>query len=308
MLFDHNTLSSELKTILDFIRVGWTWAESADLWFGHGTEDAEQDIRELILGSLHLPYDLDVAYMHARLTMQERQFLASQLKKRILDRIPVPYLTHRSHFAGLEFYVDERVLIPRSPTAELIEQQFAPWVDPSAVNSILELCTGSACMAIACAYAFPWAQVDALDISSDALAVAQINVQKHHLEDQVRLIQSDVWQQCPDQRYDVILANPPYVSQEEMLSLPKEYTHEPRLALFAEREGLAIVDDILHHAARYLTPQGCLIIEVGDTEDTMKQAYPDLPLTWIDVERGGSGVFLLTAEQLNHYFPQNEER
>lgn len=298
MFIDYNTALGELDTIADFLRFGLTQANQGDLWYGHGTDNAWDDIYSLVLGSLKLPLDIDSIYLQTKLTMSEKQFLASQLKKRILDHVPVPYLINEAHFAGHPFYVDERVIIPRSPFAELIAQRFAPWVEAEQVHNVLDLCTGSGCIGIACAYAFPDAQVDAVDISAQALEVAEKNVHKHHLEDCVTLIQSDVWEHVPKKQYDLIVSNPPYVSEEEMQTLPKEYSYEPAIALMAKRKGLAIVDAILEKAKTYLAPHGVLVIEVGNTEDAIVEAYPDLPLTWLDLEAGGHGIFVLTADQL----------
>lgn len=298
MNVDYDTAAAELKTIADFLRFGLTQANQLDLWYGHGTDNAWDEILALVLGSLKLPIDADAMLLQARLTKAERVFLANQLKKRLVDKVPVPYLTHEAHFAGHTFYVDERVLIPRSPLAELIEQRFAPWLAVTEVEHILDLCTGGGCIAISCAYAFPEASVDAVDISGDALAVAQMNVKQHELEESVQLIHSDLWKNVPKKRYDLIVSNPPYVSHEEMTTLPEEYRHEPTLALEADNKGLAIVDKILAHARDYLTPEGLLVVEVGNSEEALVEAYPDLPFLWLEFERGGQGVFVLTADQL----------
>ncbi|STX52276.1 adenine specific methylase [Legionella busanensis] len=296
----------QLDTIADFLRFGLTQAHNYELYYGHGTDNAWDDIRSLILGSLSLPFDIDNFLLQTRLTPSEKQFLANQLEKRIKDRIPVPYLTKQAFFCGLPFYVDERVLIPRSPIAELIERQFSPWVDPNRVERILDLCTGSGCIAIACSYAFPDAFVDATDISHEALEVARINCQRHQLEDVVNLIKSDCWHNLGEKRYDIIVSNPPYVGDAEMLTLPREYLHEPDMALRTEQNGLAIVKKILAEAHNYLTKEGVLIVEVGNSEEELISAYPDLSFTWLDFERGGQGIFLLTAQQLKDYFKSDK--
>lgn len=292
----------ELASIIDFVRYGLSYANAQTLYFGHGTDNALDDIYALVLGALSLPMDVQPALLQARLTMQEKERVAHQLSRRIFDRIPVPYLTNQAYFCGLPFFVDERVLIPRSPLAEMIEQQFAPWIEADDVNRVLDLCTGSGCIAIACCYAFPDVEVDAVDISKDALDVAEINRERHGLTEQLTLIESDVYTALPAVRYDIIVSNPPYVGAEEMQTLPEEYRHEPVLALEAAENGLAVVDKILRQAHEYLTDVGILVVEVGNSADAMIDAYPDLAFTWLDFERGGDGVFLLTRDQLVEYF------
>ena len=289
-------------TLLDFLRFGISRARAADLHYGHGTDNAEDDIRSLLLSSLSLPFDADSQWFHGRLTEEEKHLLCQRLEQRIIERIPVPYLTKEAYFCDLPFYVDERVLIPRSPLAEWIKQQFSPWVDADNVHAVLDLCTGSACIAIACCYAFPEAIVDAVDISKDALAVANINRENHGLTETLQLIESDVFHQVPLKSYDIIVSNPPYVSGNEMKTLPKEYAHEPHLALHAAHEGLAIVTKILNEAHRYLSPTGILVVEVGNSDEALIAAYPDVPFTWLDCELGGQGLFLLTAEQVTEHF------
>ena len=256
----------------------------------------------LILGTLSLPIDLGTEWLQARLTKEEKALLARQLEQRIIARVPVPYLTHEAYFCDLSFYVDERVLIPRSPIAELIKEQFSPWIDADDVTQVLDLCTGSACIAIACCYAFPDAEVDAVDISQDALVVAEMNLQRHGLEDVLTLIESDCFANVPSKRYDIIVSNPPYVGHEEMQTLPQEYGHEPKLALETTNNGLAIVEKILISAHAYLSDHGILVVEVGNSEEALLEAYPQVPFTWLDFEHGGQGVFLLTCQQLKTYF------
>ncbi len=292
------------KTILDFYRFGVSRANEADLYFGHGTDNAEDDIWSLILGSLSLPFTTDTHFYLAGLTQDEKQWLASQLAKRILHRTPVPYLVHQAQFCELSFYVDERVLIPRSPMAELIRQQFSPWVNTDNVTTILDVCTGSGCIAIACCMAFPQAIVDAVDISQEALDVAVINREKHHVEEQLTLIQSDCFDNVPKASYDIIISNPPYVGHDEMQLLPKEYLHEPVLALEATGNGLAIIEKILYSAGQYLDDDGILVVEVGNSEDALVSTYPMVPFVWLEFEQGGQGVFLLTANDLKTYFQQ----
>jgi ribosomal protein L3 glutamine methyltransferase len=294
--------TDELVTILDFLRFSLTSATKANLYYGHGTDNAWDDMRSLILRSLSLPYDIDPHLLNARLTTSEKKHLCQQLDKRINQRVPVPYLIKEAYFCDLPFYVDERVLIPRSPIAELINNQFSPWIDAENVNYILDLCTGSGCIAIACCYAFPDAQVDAVDISSEALAVAAINCDALEVGDQLTLIESDCFNNVPRQKYDLIVSNPPYVGKEEMQTLPDEFRHEPVLALETNNNGLAIVEKILNDAHAYLSDQGILVVEVGNSEEALCEAYPLVPFTWLEMSHGGQGVFLLTKEQLDEFF------
>lgn len=297
--------TEELVTVLDFLRFSLSCATEAHLYYGHGTDNAWDDMRSLILRSLFLPYDLDPMLLNARLTSSEKKYLCQQLDKRINQRVPVPYLIKEAYFFDLPFYVDERVLIPRSPIAELISNQFSPWIDADKVHHILDLCTGSGCIAIACCYAFPDAQVDAVDISSEALAVAAINCEQLGTEDHLTLIESDCFTKVPQKKYDVIVSNPPYVGKEEMQTLPDEFRHEPVLALETSNNGLAIVEKILNNAHAYLSDDGILIVEVGNSEEILCEAYPSVPFTWLEMSNGGQGVFLLTKKQLDEFFNQH---
>lgn len=298
----YTTATQSFKTITDFLRFGLSKAQEANLYYGHGTDNAWDDIYALTMSALHLPFDCSEALWQGCLSADEKRVLVKLYSDRIESHIPVPYLTKEAHFAGMTFYVDERVLIPRSPIAELIDTQFMPWVNPDNVERILDLCTGSACIAIACCDAFPDAAVDAVDISPDALEVAFINRERHGLQDQLTLIQSDCYANVPKTQYDIIVSNPPYVSNVEMQGLPQEYRHEPTLALEAADNGLAIVDKILRQACDYLSDEGVLIVEVGNTEEAMIEAYPNLNVTWLEFEHGGQGVFLVTREVLAAYF------
>lgn len=295
------TKHAELKTIRDYGRYAASRFNEAGLFFGHGTDNSWDDAMALILHTLHLPHNINPAILDANLTADEQHKIQSLIDKRVNERIPVPYLTKEAWLGGMSFYVDERVLIPRSPIAELIENHFEPWIMYDEVHNILDLCTGSGCLAIACAKAFPDAEVDASDISTDALAVAKINVLRHSVEDQVHLVQSDLFQSLPKKKYNIIVSNPPYVSLEEMSSLPAEYKHEPVLGLAAGDEGTDFATQILKNAPQYLAENGILVVEVGNSEYALAEQFPDLPFTWLEFERGGGGVFMLTAEQLKAY-------
>ncbi|MCX7117497.1 MAG: 50S ribosomal protein L3 N(5)-glutamine methyltransferase [Legionellales bacterium] len=290
--------TEHFQTILDFLRFALSRANDTTLYFGHGTDNAWDDMQALILGSLSLPFDIDPQLFQAKLTQDEKIKLCQQLERRIISRIPVPYLLHEAHFCGLTFYVDERVIIPRSPLAELIGQQFSPWIDADRVTRVLDLCTGCGCIAIACCYAFPLAYVDAVDISPEALCVAEINRQRHGVQHELTLIESDCFDKVGRTPYDIIVSNPPYVGFEEMQSLPKEYLHEPRLALAASNQGLAVVENIMKHAFEHLSEEGILVVEVGNSEEALVNAYPNVPFTWLEFEHGGHGVFMLTRQQL----------
>lgn len=290
-----------LMTIRDYVRWAASRFNEAGLFFGHGTANALDEAAAIVLHTIHQPYSLPLDYFDAVLTRQERDNIVTLVERRIQQRIPAAYLTHEAVFAGLAFYVDERVLVPRSPIAELIADRFAPWVEEDRVENILDLCTGSACIAIACAYAFPNAAVDAVDLSADALRVAAINVDKHQLAERVTLIRSDLFERLHDRRYDIIVSNPPYVCREELQQLPAEYTVEPRLGLDGGDSGLDIVVRILAQAESFLTESGILIVEVGSSAETLQARFPEVPFYWLEFERGGDGVFLLTVEQLQVY-------
>jgi ribosomal protein L3 glutamine methyltransferase len=289
----------ELQTLGDFLRWAVTEFERVPVFYGHGADNAWDEALMLILPTLCLPPVMAQYVLNSKLLRSEKEKLAELIHLRTHDRMPTAYLTRQAWFAGEKYYVDERVLIPRSPLAELIEQQFAPWISEDyPVNAIVDIGTGSGCIACACALAFPDAQVDAVDISPDALAVAKNNVEQHKLQSRVHLIRSNVFSELKNKRYDIIVSNPPYVDAEEMADLPPEYHHEPRLGLAAGQDGLDCLRLILKEAGKHLTTQGILVVEVGFSAPALAEAFPDIPFTWVELERGGEGVFVVTAADL----------
>ncbi len=292
----------ELQTINDFARWAVSRFKEADLYYGHGTDNAWDEAISLILHVLSLDDQLPESAMYARLTRKEKIRLVEVLLRRIEQRMPAPYLTHKMSFAHLDFYVDQHVLIPRSPLAELIEKRFEPWLHNDHASRILDLCTGSGCIAVACAAYLPEALVDAVDISPEALRIAAKNIDKHQLAERIQLYQGDLFKPLPENvQYDIIVSNPPYVDAVDMANLPPEYQHEPTLALAAGSDGLLIIEAILSEAKKYLKPQGVLIVEVGNSEKAVMDRYPHVPFTWLDFERGADGVFLLTHTDLQRY-------
>jgi ribosomal protein L3 glutamine methyltransferase len=291
--------SARRTTVRDLISASARRLTRARVFFGHGTDNAHDEAAALIWYALHLPYPAS-ARIYAR-RVGARALIRAQalIERRIRERIPAGYLTGCARFAGLTFKVDPRVLIPRSPVAELIERGFAPWIDGARVRRVLDVGTGSGCIAIACARAFPRARVDALDVSAAALEVARGNVRRHRLARRVRVIKSDHFSALGRTSYDIIVSNPPYVGVRELGALPAEYRHEPRVALASGRAGLDSIRIILREAGRHLRPRGVLVVEAGNTEVAVRRAFPRLPFTWLQFERGGGGVFLLTAEQLH---------
>lgn len=296
-----------LISLRDWVRWGASRFRQAGLVFGHGTDNALDEALALVLHAVHLSHDLPADFLSSRVTSDEAAEIHDLLRQRVEQRIPAAYLIGEARFAGLDFDVDRSVLIPRSPIAELIQEGFAPWLDPHQVTSVLDLCTGSGCIGIACAHAFPEALVDLTDISPAALEVAGRNIERHALEGRVRALQADVYDGLDGERYDLIVSNPPYVSSDEMASLPDEYRHEPVLALHAGEDGMDIVARILAGGADTLRPGGIMVVEVGASADLLLARYPGVPFLWLDFEHGGDGVFLLTAEQLDEYRDLFEE-
>jgi len=293
------TITNQLHTVADYCRYGATLFNQAELFYGHGSESAFNDAYILVMYALSLPNDIDDSIMTCRLVESEKQNILALFNRRIEEQIPVAYITNIAYFAQLPFYVDERVLIPRSPIGELIENQFFPYIAANKTpKRILDLCTGSGCIAIACASYFSESEVDAIDLSVDALNVAQINIENHGLSEQVIPIQSDVFSGVEGQSYDLIISNPPYVDQQDIASLPQEYLHEPEMGLGCGDDGLDIVRVILAQSAQHLNDGGLLFCEVGNSEVHVKALYKEVPFTWLNFERGGHGVFMLTKAQL----------
>lgn len=291
---------SNLQSIRDYIRWSVTWFHYHDLFFGHGTDNAWDDARQLVLGGLNLPFNLDDSYLDCRLEENEKIKLEQLLFQRIERRIPTAYLLNEAWFCDVPFYVDERVLIPRSPIGEHILKRFDAHL-LSAPTRILDLCCGSGCIGIACAMQFDEAEVVLADLSFEALEVASLNIERYQLQDRVYTVQGDLFVGLPHQRFDLIVCNPPYVDAEDMADMPAEYQYEPELGLAAGVDGLDLVRIILAEAADHLTKEGILIVEVGNSMVHVKELYPMVDFTWLTFERGGHGVFLLTAEQCMAY-------
>lgn len=298
-LFDQ--AMDELRTLRDFMRFAMSQFARHGVHLGHGTDNPLDEAAYLVLQTLDLPPDLDASWLDARLCQAERQRLIDLLRKRCLEKIPTAYLVQRAWFAGLEFKADARALVPRSPLAELIQNGFAPWADAERLHSLLDLCTGGGSIALACAHYLPHVQVDAVDLSPEALALAQENCHALHLDEQVQFFQGDLFAPVQGRRYDLIISNPPYVDARDMRELPAEYQHEPRMALAAGEDGLDIVRRILREASAYLEPEGLLIVEVGNSEAHVQQTWPQVPFTWLHFSQGEDGVFMLSREQLIEY-------
>lgn len=320
LAFQLDEAERHLRTIRDFIRFCVSKLREYDVVVAQGTTDEFAESSAIVLHTLNLDWEASPEILNCRLTDSEKQAVLSLLSERITQRKPLSYLINLAYFCNLPFYVDERVLIPRSPIAELINQKFYPYFDVDDVNKvkyfihglsevglspperILDLCTGSGCIAIAPAKAFPDANVDGSDVDKDALEVAWTNVEHHNLEHQVNLLESDLFAKIPaENQYELIVTNPPYVDAKVMAELPPEFLHEPEHALAAGQDGLDLVHKILYHASDYLTRDGLLVCEVGDSEWALRQAYPDIVFNWLKFEKGGSGIFAITQEELLEY-------
>ena len=295
---DRAYVTAELASIIDFIRYGASRFSAAGLTFGHSHDNPIDEATHLVLASLHLPPDIPPAYGAGKLTAEERLRVLNLIERRINERLPVAYLVGETWFAGLKFKSDRRALVPRSPIAELIESGFAPWLDGRHVEHALDLCTGSGCIGIAMAEYHPHWQVDIVDISDDALSLARENVAFQHVGDRVEAIHSDLFSGLKGRKYDLIVSNPPYVTEDEYAALPGEYSHEPKLGLTSGDDGLDICLRMLDEAADYLSEDGLLIVEVGESEHALNALLPEVPFVWIEFKVGPMGVFALERREL----------
>jgi ribosomal protein L3 glutamine methyltransferase len=292
--------TQNLHTLRDYLRFAVSRFNQAKLFFGHGSNDAYDEAAYLILHTLHLPLDRLEPFLDAQLTGNERTEVLHIIQQRVENRTPAAYLTHQALLGDFSFYVDERVIVPRSFISELLLEQLSPWIaEPENISNVLDLCTGSGCLAILAAHAFPYANVDAVDLSPDALAVAERNVADYELQNRVHLIESDLFAKLGNKQYDLIISNPPYVDAESVSALPQEYLHEPKLALGSGNDGLDATRIILKQAAQHLTENGVLIVEIGHNRDVLEAAFPNLPFTWLDVSAGDEFVFMLHKNDLS---------
>jgi ribosomal protein L3 glutamine methyltransferase len=292
-------ITEALLTIRDWLRYSVSRLEQNGVFFGHGTDNAYDESVWLVMSALHLPLDTLDNFLDARITKEEAKNLAHLIERRVTERVPTAYLLREAWLKGFKFYVDERVIVPRSFIAELLEDGLAPWIEyPEMVESAADICTGSGCLGVLLAHAFPNATVDVVDISPDAIAVANINIKNYGLEDQITAVQSDMFSGLKGKKYDLIISNPPYVDAPAMSALPQEYRNEPQIALGSGDAGLDHTHILLHEAKKYLNDDGILVVEIGHNRDALLDAYPELPFTWLDVESGNEFVFLLTKEQL----------
>lgn len=291
---------SSLETVNDWIRFGISQSYSHQLFYGHGSDNPSDEMIALVLRTLELPLDTDSFLLNSRLITSEKELLFERFVLRIDERLPVSYILKEAIFAGQSFFIDQRVLIPRSPMAEMIEEQFSPWIEPDKVTSLCDLCTGSGCIGLAATMHLPNLERTVLiDISPDALDVARTNIERFGLEPYCTAVESDLFNGLkPEESFDIIISNPPYVPSSSMTTLPQEYLHEPHFALDGGSDGLLLVDRILAQAANHLTPHGLLIVEVGESQEYLEKKYPNVPFTWLQFINGGTGVFLLTAQEL----------
>ena len=304
----YNYQHEGLETLVDFVRWGGSLFMQNDLYFGHGTDNAFDEAKVLVFHALQLPQEVPQMYWQSRLTQPERTQVTELFRLRIETRKPAAYLIGEAWFAGIRFKVNENTLVPRSPIAELIEQRFKPWVEPDEVHSVLDMCTGSGCIGIACLKAFPNAEVDLVDISPEALEVAQANVEMYDLQEIAHPIQSDLFSNLQGKKYDLIVSNPPYVDEIEMDHLPPEFQQEPSLGLAAGKDGLDLVRKILVEASEHLNEDGVLIVEVGVSQYYLEEEYPELPLYWFEFEHGGEGVFAIQKQELDVFADILRER
>jgi ribosomal protein L3 glutamine methyltransferase len=295
---DFELIKHEMQTVGDSLRWAESCFEQASLHFGHGTDNAWDEALHLVFGSLQLSLDSDPSVLDCTLSDVEKGAVIALVGRRVEERVPVPYLTGRAWFAGLEFAIDRRALIPRSPIGELITQEFAPWYAGPPIKRVLDLCCGCGCIGLATAAWIPGVRVDLADIDADALALARENAQLLGLEERVEILHSDLFSDLRGRQYDLVVTNPPYVDERELSSMPAEYRHEPALALGSGRDGLGAIRRILREAIHFLSPEGLLVAEVGNSWEALEAAFPDIPFTWIELEQGGHGVFVLTAGEL----------
>ncbi|MDN6318637.1 MAG: 50S ribosomal protein L3 N(5)-glutamine methyltransferase [Marinobacter sp.] len=290
----------DLHTVRDYLRYASSQFAASPVFFGHGTDNVWDEAVQLVMRSLHLPLEDNTLFLDARLIREERRVVLERIRRRIEERVPLAYLLGEAWFMGMPFHVDERVLVPRSPLGELIDNGFQPWLGDKSVERVLDLCAGSGCIGIGVASVFEDASVDLSDISADALAVADSNIDLHELHGRVRTVQSDVFANISGQ-YDIIVSNPPYVDAEDMADMPDEFHHEPALGLTAGDDGLDIAHKIIAGAAEHLAPGGLLVVEVGNSWIALDEAYPELPFTWLEFSNGGNGVFAITEQDLRQW-------